>query len=60
MVCNENECNFHFVKLESENEHYTDKDVCKVKIRELRFASFVCDKCGLLKKVEVVNGWESD
>jgi hypothetical protein len=53
MVC---EHSFHFIDLESENEHYTENDVCKIRQRSIRFAKFICNKCGLLKKVEVVNG----
>ena len=55
MVCNENEHNFHFIDLDSENEHYTDKDICKIRIRTKRFARFMCNKCGLYKEVELVN-----
>lgn len=56
MVCPENEHNFHFLELDGINEHYTDKDVCKVRPRLVRYASFICDKCGLLKRVEKVDG----
>lgn len=55
MVCAEGEHSFHFVELQSPNEHYVDNDVCKVKVRISRNATFVCDKCGLLKEVEVEN-----
>ncbi len=50
--------NFHFIELESENEKYTEplepgKDIIKVRLRNPRYAIFVCDLCGLIKKVEV-------
>ena len=55
MVCNENEHSFHFIDLEGKNEHYVEKDICKVKPRLVRFATFLCDKCGLLNRVEIIN-----
>jgi len=60
MVCNEGEHNFHFIDLESENENYVEdvdgKSICKSRLRTKRYASFICDKCGLFKKVEKVDG----
>lgn len=56
MVCNEGEHNYHFVDLESPREHYTENDVCKTRPRVKRIARFVCDKCGLINRVEVTHG----
>lgn len=53
MVC---EHNFHFVSLESKNEHYIKNNECKIRDRKTRLAKFICDKCGLYKKVEIING----
>jgi len=50
MVC---EHSWHFVELESEKENYVEKDICRIKIREKRHATFICDKCGLIKKIEI-------
>jgi RNase P subunit RPR2 len=54
MVCNEGEHSLHFISMDSENEHYIENDVCKVKVRAARYISFVCDKCGLFKRVPLV------
>ena len=54
MVCLEGEHSFHFINLEGENEHYIEEDVCKVKPRLIRNATFICDKCGLRRKLELI------
>jgi len=55
MVC---EHNWHFVELESINYNYVEeideKKICKSILRVPRHAIFVCDLCGQLKKVVLI------
>jgi len=48
------EHNFHLINIDSENENYVENDVCKTRIRELRLANFICDKCGLMNKIKII------
>ena len=56
MVCLDNEHSFHFIEVQPINENYIEDDECKVRTRTTRLATFICDKCGLLKQVELIDG----
>ncbi len=48
---------WHFVELETENEHYVKKvdnhEEAAIRTRATRYTRFICDLCGQIKQVEV-------